>query len=176
MEYWIVYDIASGEPLYPGSGTLGQAAVQQVPEGAELMMVPQQILLGRAWPNLDLAILRIALSNGIDAEAEQIRQRFLTPGAGQAMTYQRKEAEARAWMADNTAPTPFLSAEAPARDVTVADLAAEVIMLADQWTAIGSAIEGLRMGAKAALQRAGTFGQIIAAAKVDWDSIRAPAA
>lgn len=112
----------------------------------------------------------MALAARIDAQAELVRQRFLTPGAGQAMTYQRKEAEARAWLADDSVPTPFLSAEAPARGMTVAALAAEVVALADAWVAVGSVIEGLRMGGKAALADATTLGAIVAAAQIDWDA------
>jgi hypothetical protein len=52
--------------------------------------------------------------------------------------------------------------------MTIADLAAEIIQLADAWVAIGAAIEGLRMGAKAAVGRAANLGEIVAASKVDW--------
>lgn len=176
MEHWIVYDLATGQPLYPSSGSTGTAAYQQLPDGTGLVVVPQQMLLGVQWPDLNLSPLRVAMAMAIDAEAEQLRQSFLTPGAGQAMTYQRKEAEARAWSADSTVSTPFLSAEAPARGSTVAELAAEVIALADQWCVIGSAIEALRMGAKEAVKVAGTLGAVVAAAKVDWGSIHVPAA
>jgi len=144
MEHWIIYDLASGEELWRGGGSVGSAAQQQFAEGMGMVMVPAQV------------------------EAELIRQRILTPGAGQAMTYQRKEAEARAWSIDNDTTTPFLTAEAGAREMTIADLAAEIIELADAWVAIGAAIEGLRMGAKAAVGRAANLGAIVAAGKVDW--------
>lgn len=121
----------------------------------------------------DLDALRAAMAARIDAEAEQVRQLFLTPGSGQAMTYAKKEWEARAWAVDNATPTPFLSAEAPARGMTVAVLAAEVLALSDAWVAVGSAIEGVRMGAKTAVAAAPTLGGIIAAATVDWASFDA---
>ncbi|NII59847.1 hypothetical protein [Sphingomonas aerolata] len=165
QEYWIVYDVLSGADLWRGSGSLGSAAYQQLPNGAALITVPQAVI-AQADVNLDL--LRDYLALRIDGEAEAIRQRFLTPGAGQAMTYQRKEAEARVWSLDNASATPFLSAEASARGMTIADLAAEIIQLADAWVAIGAAIEGLRMGAKAAVGRAANLGEIVAASKVDW--------
>lgn len=170
MEYWIVYDLATGAPLYPGSGSPGTAALQPLPEGAGLVLVPRQVMTAD-WPNLDLAPLRAALAIEVDQQAEQVRLRFLTPGAGQAMTYTRKEAEARAFVADAGAATPFLAAEAPARGMTVAELAAEVIALADAWCLIGSAIEGLRMGAKTAIARAATLGEIVAAARVSWEEV-----
>ncbi len=42
-----------------------------------------------------LAALKAALCAAIDAEAERQRLRFITPGAGQAMTYARKLEEAK---------------------------------------------------------------------------------
>jgi hypothetical protein len=165
MEYWVIYDLASGEERWRGSGSVGSAAQQQIPEDLGVVIVPQAALLG---PVLDLGVLRVTAAASIDAQAEAIRQSILTPGAGQAMTYQRKEAEARAWSLDNDTTTPFLTAEAGARGMTLADLAAEIITLADAWVAIGAAIEGLRMGAKAAVGRAANLGAIVAAGKVDW--------
>jgi len=165
MEHWIVYDLESGDERWRGSGSIGSAAQQQLPEDLGVVIVPQAAIVGAA---LDLGVLRDTAAASIDAQAEVVRQSILTPGAGQAMTYQRKEAEARAWSLNNLTATPFLSAEAGARGMTIADLAAEIIELADAWVAIGAAIEGLRMGAKAAVGRAANLGAIVAAGKVDW--------
>ena len=173
MEHWIVYDLATGEPRYRGSGPTGSARSQLLPDGLALVLVPQAVVVGA---DLDFAALRAGMAANVDEQAEQVRQQFLTPGAGQAMTYTRKEAEARAWTAESSIPTPFLSAEAAARGMTVADLAAEVIQFADAWTLIGSAIEGRRMGAKAAIGTAGNLGAIVAAGTVDWSTIGAPGA
>ena len=167
-DFWIVYDLASGEERWRGSGSVGSAAQQQLPEGLGVVIVPQAALVGAM---LDLSVLRDTAAANIDAQAEAVRQSILTPGAGQAMTYQRKEAEARAWSLNNDTTTPFLSAEADARGMTIADLAAEVIQLADAWVATGATIEGLRMGAKAAVGRAATLGAIVAAGKVDWSAL-----
>lgn len=168
MDYWIVLDTASGSVLWRGQGAPGTGAFQQVPAGAVLMVVPYAVI---AQPEIDLAVLRAHCAAGIDAEAEKVRGRFLTDGSGQAMTYQRKEAEARAWTVDQKTATPFLSAEAKARGMAIADLATEVITLADTWVRIGSAIEGLRMGAKAALAKATTLRDIVAAITVDWSAV-----
>ena len=165
MEHWIVYDLESGDERWRGSGSVGSAAQQQLPEDLGVVIVPQAAIVGAA---LDLGVLRDTAAASIDAQAEGVRQSILTPGAGQAMTYQRKEAEARAWSLHNDTATPFLSAEAGARGMTIAELAAEIIELADAWVAIGAAIEGLRMGAKAAVGRAANLGAIVAAGKVDW--------
>ncbi|HEX8485068.1 hypothetical protein [Sphingomonas sp.] len=170
MEYWIVYDIESGAELYRGSGSVGTSAFQQLPESAALVVVPLAVV---ARPVLDLAALRVALSAKVDVEAESVRMRFLTAGAGQAKTYQRKEAEARAWIEDNSVVTPFLSAEAPARGMTVAALAAEVVARADAWTVTGSTIEALRLGAKDAIEQNASLGAIIAASTIDWSALGA---
>lgn len=168
VEHWIVYDAESGDVRWRGSGTAGSSAWQQLPGGAALIVVPQAVIAGQ---DIDLDALRAALAAEVDAMAERVRSFFLTPGAGQAMTYQRKEAEARAWTADNSVAMPFLSAEAPARGMTIAALAAEVIHLADAWTSTGAAIEGMRMGAKAAIAAADNLGAIVAASKVNWTAL-----
>lgn len=165
MEYWIVYDRESGEELWRGSGSTGSAAIQPLPDGAALAVVPQQVIAGR---DLDLPLLRAVKCAEVDVAAETLRLRFLTPGAGQAMTYTRKEAEARAWTADAAAPVPFLTAEAQARQMTLADLAAEVIAQADAWVTVGAAIEAIRMSAKADVAAAATLGAIVGAANVAW--------
>ncbi|MBY9062295.1 hypothetical protein K7957_05045 [Sphingomonas yunnanensis] len=165
MEYWIIYHLETGEPLIRGSGSAGAAALQQLPDGAGIVVVPQKVV---AQPELDLVALRVAMAARVDQEAEALRMRYLTPGAGQAMTYTRKEAEARAWTVDSTAATPFLSAEATARGISLAQLAPEVIAQADAWVPLGAAIEAVRMGTKAAIMRAGSLGEIVAAASRSW--------
>lgn len=165
MEYWIVYDLASGAERWRGSGVTGSADGQVLPEGLSLVVVPSRALEGEI---LDLDILRSTAKAQIDAQAELVRQDFLTPGAGQALTYQRKEAEAREWLADQRTSVPFLSAEAAARRLPLADVAAEVVRLADRWTQAGAEIEGRRMHAKTALAEAKTLGAIVQASKVDW--------
>ncbi|WP_051272990.1 hypothetical protein [Sphingomonas phyllosphaerae] len=172
MEYWIIYHVATGELLIRGSGERGSAAQQQLPDGTAIIAVPQKVV---AQPEIDLAALRAACIYSVDVEAEAARGRFLTAGSGQAMTYTRKETEARAWTADNSIATPFLSAEANARGLTLADLIAEVIGQADAWVTIGAAIEARRMGAKAAIAAAATFGGIVAARNIDWSALDAAA-
>lgn len=167
MEYWIFFDLASGAELWRGSGTTGTAALQQIPEGIGMVVVPPAVIAG---PAVDLALLRAAVCSDINVAAERMRDRFLTPGSGQAMTYTRKEGEARDWTINHDTPTPFLSAEAAARGMTIEALAAEVIAQADAWVTIGAAIEAKRMGAKSAVNGATTIGGIVAASNVDWST------
>lgn len=121
---------------------------------------------------VDLAKLKAAASARVNASAEAVIGDFLTPGAGQAMTYIRKEAEARAWTngADEAA-FPILSAEASALAITVEALAAIVIAKADAWVRIGSAINALRRAALVAIETAETLEEIEDAQAVDWSVI-----
>lgn len=167
MEHWIVYDVATGEPRYRGAGPAGAGTTQPIADGLSLVVVPQAVIEGA---ELDLSVLRAAVADRIDAQAEQVRQAFLTPGAGQAMTYQRKEAEARAFITDPSTAVPFLEAEAVGRGISIADVAAEVISSADRWIAAGALIEGRRMRAKAMLAEATTFGAIVSVSRVDWSA------
>ncbi|WP_137898355.1 hypothetical protein [Sphingomonas sp. 2SG] len=173
MEYWIVYDLVSGIERYRGAGSVGTAELQSLPEGLGIALVPAAAV---QQADVDLDVIRAAVVGQIDMQAEQARQVFLTSGAGQALTYQRKEAEARAWVADHAAAVPFLAAEAATRAVPIAELAAAVIKRADTWTAAAAAIEALRIGAKAAVANAATLGAIVSASRVAWSSILSPSA
>ncbi|MBB3692996.1 hypothetical protein [Sphingomonas sp. BK580] len=165
MEHYIVYDTVTGRELWRGGAQPGTLAAIPLPEGAAIVAVPQAVI---SSPELDLTALKVAAAARIDEEAEQVRLRFLTPGAGQGMTYLRKEAEARAYLKDPKAPTPFLAAEAAACDITVDALAAEVVAQADAWVPVGAAIEGLRMAAKRKSASGETVGAIVSAAAVAW--------
>lgn len=168
-EYWIVYDAATGDVCWRGTGTTpGSAAAQQPGDGLAVFAVSKAVFDSNP---LDLDGVRAEQCAGIDAEAEATRGLFITPGSGQAMTYLRKEAEADAWLADNSASVPFLEAEAAATGVTVAALAALVSARAAQWATIGPKIEAARMGAKQAVQAAGNLAAIAAARAVDWAAV-----
>lgn len=109
----------------------------------------------------DVARTKGLLSAGASRIAEDVRNRFLTPGSGQAITYTRKEAEARAWKPGaDPAEFPFLTAEASATNMTLAALAALVIAQADAWIAVGSAIEAHRRGLLVAIDAATTRAQL----------------
>jgi hypothetical protein len=115
--------------------------------------------------------LKPLVSTQIDIEAEAVRGQFITSGSGQAMTYLRKEAEARACLADQAAPAPFLEAEALATGLTIGTIAQAVVDQADAWTVIGPRIEAARMAAKRAVDQATTVAGVNAAAAIDWQSV-----
>jgi hypothetical protein len=118
-----------------------------------------------------LAAVKESLKSIIDVGAEAERLKYITPGAGQAMTYQQKADEAARYLAASAPKAsdyPLLSAEA---GITAADIAgvAQVVSAAfAQWQAIGGAIEAVRLGAKKSIDDASTIDAANAAARVTW--------
>lgn len=101
---------------------------------------------------IDIPSVQVAAKNKIDIAAERARQRHITPGDGQSMTYRIKAEEARAYKdagypADMTE-YPFVDAEAAATGETATATADAVIAQEDAWKAIGASIEGARLGGK----------------------------
>ncbi|MBC7952242.1 MAG: hypothetical protein H7Z12_10560 [Rhodospirillaceae bacterium] len=105
----------------------------------------------------------------VDAAAEVARQRFLTPGSGQAMVYQQKATEARALQAGAAGPFRHLEAEAGITAKTIAEVAAVVLAVEAAWLDISAMIETQRLTAKAAINAAQSLDHISAAlAAVQW--------
>lgn len=91
----------------------------------------------------------------IDRAAEGARLQFISPGAGQAMAYQRKADQARACLAAYDAQTPPPAGLYPALEAEVGITAADVVGvatvvagLAEAWAAVADAIEAIRLAAK----------------------------
>lgn len=121
--------------------------------------------------SIDLAILKAALCAQIDAAAEVERARYITPGAGQAMTYQTKAAEALALASDpapDPAAYPLLSAETGITAPDLAGVGAVVRAAYAAWQVIGAGIERARLAGKAAVLAAEDEAAARAAAAVAW--------
>lgn len=172
MEYWIIYDLATGQDRVRGSGSTGMVAAQVVPEGCGIVRVPPGALYGET---IDLAVIREAFASEIDAEAEVARTLFITALPGQVGAYLLKANAARRWLADEASSTAMLQPEATARGLTLEALCAEVLQREADWEGAAGPIEGIRLGAKAALSAATTLGAIVAARRVDWSAINAAA-
>lgn len=112
-----------------------------------------------------LAAARVAALAAIDGAAEAARLRNITPGGGQAMTYLRKEAQARAYVtAGYTGSVPALvQAKANAAGITVQHAADLIIATADAWEALAAQIEEAREGGKAAVGAAADVAAVVAA-------------
>lgn len=109
------------------------------------------------WREPVLGDLKAAFKIQIDVAAERERLKYITPGNGQAMTYQQKVDEARAFkIASNpkTADYPVLSSEVGITAETLSEVADIVLAAFAQWQLIGAAIESIRLGAKRDIEAA----------------------
>ena len=105
----------------------------------------------------DLVSLRAKAETQVDAMAEACRGKYITPGAGQAMVYARKEREAEMIQADpgiDPALVPHLALEANAAGVALLDLAVIVKAKASEWLYVSPPIEGTRLSTKSAIRQA----------------------
>jgi hypothetical protein len=120
-------------------------------------------------PTIDT--LRLTLTMQVDADAEATRLLWITPGSGQALTYEQKRIEAER-MASDPAPQPvdypMLAAEVGITADTLAAVGALVRARAAAWTAVAAQIESLRLQAKAAVLAANNAAEARAAAAVHW--------
>lgn len=60
------------------------------------------------------------------------------------LTFDKQEAEARAWLADNSAPTPFVDALAAGRQMDKAELVSRIIAKADAFALASGSLTGQR--------------------------------
>ncbi|MGG7535360.1 hypothetical protein [Rhizobium sp. 12,4] len=106
---------------------------------------------------VDLPALKSALKAVIDATAETERLKYITPGAGQALTYAQKADQAQAYLAA-VAPVdadyPLLVAEIGITGASAAEVANVIKANFAAWQMIGAAIEATRLGTKQAIDAA----------------------
>lgn len=119
--------------------------------------------------------VKAGLKAQLDMDAEAVRLHFITPGAGQAMTYQQKAAEAAACLADadpDATDYPLLAAEIGITSETLAGVAAVVHGQHQAWRIIGGQIEAARLNGKKEIDAAGS----VADAQAAFDAVEWPAA
>jgi hypothetical protein len=125
----------------------GWRGPKQLPSEAALLATnPDAIILAKTKAN---AILKI------DTAAETARGRFITPGAGQALVYERKRAEATAFAAVVAAGGAPVVADYPLMNARALRLATTLQAVADDWNArsvawvaVAAQIENTREAAK----------------------------
>lgn len=127
----------------------------------------------RVWTPQDLASVKAILKSRIDDRAEEERKKYLTPGSGQALTYQEKISEARACLSDK-APTadayPMLAATIPEDGIDVVAVAQSVLSAYQYFVKAGSIIEATRKKAKASIEAAINVDHaVLSFNSVTWD-------
>lgn len=97
----------------------------------------------------------------INAECQHMLESLtLTYPERELTTFDKQESEARAYLADPTASTPFLSALAAARGIKLADLVQRVIAKADAFTSASCYIIGQRQALEDRLDAAQTVDDV----------------
>lgn len=117
-------------------------------------------------PPLDLPRIQRELKDGVDRRAEDMRARFITTGAGMAMTYQEKLSQARLALADaqlTEGEYPLLEASVGIEGASVVEVAQLVVSRYNLWVQVASMIETWRLGTKAAIDAATTREELQAA-------------
>lgn len=100
---------------------------------------------------VNIVLIKQSMKTFIDAAAETERLKYITPGNGQAMTYQQKVTEAQALKSaasPQVSNYPILSSEVGITAETLGEVADIVLAAFAQWQQIGAAIESIRLGAK----------------------------
>jgi len=113
----------------------------------------------------DLPSLIVEAQAEIDKQAEAARLKYITGGAGQAMTYTQKLEEAVAFLAVASpigADYPIIQAEALATGAAMMAIATNIKATSDAWRPIAASIEAIRMGGKLSLASAGSSSEISA--------------
>lgn len=181
MKYiFIVYNDSTNAFLRYGDVPTFAEVAKQAHDGEFAVYVPDGVLdpTGGA-PNL--AIFEAHSHAVVDADAERVRQQFITPGGGQALEYNEVRAELERYdavIAASGTPVdsdyPFVAADAAARDMTLAASMDEVRAARDAWIVIGAKIRAARLAAKAAVTAATSLPTMAKAAIIDWAAVLAP--
>lgn len=149
--------LPAGKPFRDDAGILHAWSVIAAWSDEDLASigVTREVLPAADPVPVNLPALQHELKSRIDDAAEAERGRYITPGAGQALTYQHKAAEALRYLQSAGAGDyPLLSAEIGITGTTLADVAAVVHGAYQAWLAIGAQIEAARLAAKAAVDAA----------------------
>jgi hypothetical protein len=127
------------------------------------------------WLPRALESVKSELAARIDDTAEALRQRYITPGFGQAMTYLQKLSEARAAANDPEASSekyPLLSASVGLDGDTIIDVATFVLSTSKQWTDVSAKIEMTRLSAKRSIKNAASVDDAVAVlSAMNWPSL-----
>jgi hypothetical protein len=168
----LYYDPDTGNPRFtlkpgPQMARAPDGPFIEVPDDPDLPLEDIRVVAGEVVL-VSLEGQRASAIAAVNAAAAVVRGRLVTDLPGQEMLYLRKEAEARAWLADpdpepDLALYPFLAAEVGATAPSADQVAQVYLNMAALWTAIGAALEALRLGAIAEIETTEEPGTIVEA-------------
>lgn len=139
----VVFYDAKGN-AFPEPGTASYAPADAAFAGLEALVAAKAARAAPPAPTF--AEQRAAAIRQIDAMAEAVRLRYITPGAGQAATYMLKEQQAEAFKAAGYAGTPpgMVQAEVDATGKTAQQAADFILATRDAWVAKAVQVEDAR--------------------------------
>lgn len=121
-------------------------------------------------PEYEAATLPVARSGKLDevnaAYTAAIAALTPTYPDDERFTFDKQEQEARAWLADNSAPTPFVDALAAGRHMDKAELVARIIAKADAFALASGSLTGQRQRYEDTLDAAATLADVAAVVPV----------
>lgn len=82
-----------------GGPVLRPRVIEGTGPNEQMIIESNRVRIVRSTPEPSLSDLKAQLSKQVDTDAEAVRQKYITPGDGMAMTYQEKHAQARAVIA-----------------------------------------------------------------------------
>ncbi|KRE07472.1 hypothetical protein ASE63_22495 [Bosea sp. Root381] len=125
---------------------------------------PAQLIAAGVPQGVVLGAFRSARKSEIDKEAERQRLHWITPGAGQAMTYARKVEEAKAVLAAADpvpADYPMLAASIGIDGADIVAVATTVLAMDAAWAQTGAAIEATRLRTKNNIDQASDIAAVL---------------
>jgi hypothetical protein len=134
---------------------------------------PGRVVINR---QAELQALKSSMLTTVDAEAETFRHQFITPGAGQAMTYEEKYAEALAYLANTEIDEdeiPHIVAEVGITGADKMEVAQAIVTVREQWRVLSASIEKVRLGQKKLIGEAVSVEALHTVPAVDWSTIGA---
>lgn len=158
---------AAGHVFYWGTQPVAGLLMVSVSNGMTAL-VDDEAAVQAIMDAYPLTSAQAEISLKIEAHAAQLREKA-TAGAATAemVSWPIKRAEALAYQADPTAPTPFLSAEATKRGVDVSVIVAKVAANAAVLSALEATIAGNAGRHRDAIKALTTFDGVLA---YDWST------
>jgi hypothetical protein len=148
-------------------------------DAASEKVVNNELIITVTYRDPPLVDIQEDLCTQVDVKAEEIRLKYITPGAGQMGIYIMKYQEALQIVANTDA----LPADYPlngasiglSKVATLQDAAKETLIQSQLWVAVGATVEKIRLSGKAEINAANTILDALTAFNnVSWAAFETP--
>lgn len=133
----------------------GKLYVEEVEQGALDAALASYLLI---HDSIYLTQIKNAAKNEIDSKSENVRLKYITGGAGQALVYNEKAEESADYIAAGSPADltnyPFIQAEVNATGKSATQCANDILAQKAVWITKGAQIEQIRIGSKTTIDLA----------------------